>query len=394
MCVAAQNIARRVKNNPRKVKENGWADEDVDGFKGEEFDFQANLNMFDKAKVFAEIRESDDTEAETLLVTLNRLPRKQEQPKKVNLLPSEMVLDTAATSLRESQEESSGNESDNESSTPAQFMVKRRAKSGKRAASKIVAKVGQITCPTVSPLQMAHAEHECTKVMKFSEEQLIENGGRGSCMLALQAIGGAQRMQSGRIPTIAVLAGNNVIGAFGLSAARHLINHGCRVVVCVAGSRSALREIVASQQSMVDRIGGILVSSIRELNRYPTDLVIDAMVGSQEKLVDLQEEQPTYRMLCNMIGWANGQNAPVMSIDFPSGIDGNTGESDKSIPFIRPRWTVCMGAPKLGCLSKEVTGELYMTDLGIPRACWKKAGVKGWTAPWGADFLIALEYAS
>lgn len=33
-----------------------WAGEDVNDFKEEEFDFQANLNMFDKEKVFAEIR--------------------------------------------------------------------------------------------------------------------------------------------------------------------------------------------------------------------------------------------------------------------------------------------------------------------------------------------------
>lgn len=45
------------KNYQRKqVEINGWANEDVNGFIEEEFDFQANLNMFDKAKVFAEIK--------------------------------------------------------------------------------------------------------------------------------------------------------------------------------------------------------------------------------------------------------------------------------------------------------------------------------------------------
>lgn len=34
-----------------------------------------------------------------------------------------------------------------------------------------------------------------------------------------------------------------------------------------------------------------------------------------------------------------------------------------------------------------------MGDLGIPRTCWKRAGVKaGGGMPWGADFLVALEY--
>ncbi|KAG0180867.1 enhancer of mRNA decapping [Apophysomyces sp. BC1021] len=239
--------------------------------------------------------------------------------------------------------------------------------------------------------------------MNLSEEQLIENGGRGACMLALQAIGGAQRLQSGKVPTVIVLVGNNNVGAFGLSAARHLANHGCHIIVCVAGSGTAPCNMVTDQMSMSIKLEA-------ELNHHPAELVIDAMLGSQEKLVDLQEEQATYRSLCDMIGWANGQTASILSIDFPSGVDGGTGmkrdfdvegklsllagEPHNTVPFIRPQWTLCMGAPKSGCLSTEVTGELYMTDLGIPRLCWKKVGVKGWTMPWGADFLIALEYVS
>lgn len=42
-------------NNKRNGND-GWAGEDVDIFREEEFDFQKNLNMFDKAKIFAEIR--------------------------------------------------------------------------------------------------------------------------------------------------------------------------------------------------------------------------------------------------------------------------------------------------------------------------------------------------
>jgi hypothetical protein len=60
---------------------------------------------------------------------------------------------------------------------------------------------------------------------------------------------------------------------------------------------------------------------------------------------------------------------------------------------IHPKWTICLAAPKVGCTSRSVTGELYMGDLGIPRTCWKRVGVKGGGGmPWGADFLVALEY--
>ncbi|RHZ77033.1 hypothetical protein Glove_186g57 [Diversispora epigaea] len=41
-----------------------------------------------------------------------------------------------------------------------------------------------------------------------------------------------------------------------------------------------------------------------------------------------------------------------------------------------------------------LTGELFLTDIGIPRICWKKIGVKGWGMPWGSEYLVGLEYFS
>jgi hypothetical protein len=54
-----QTFTARKTKNGRKIHAppvHAWAGGDVNDFKEEEFDFQANLDMFDKAKVFAEIR--------------------------------------------------------------------------------------------------------------------------------------------------------------------------------------------------------------------------------------------------------------------------------------------------------------------------------------------------
>ncbi|KAJ3414746.1 enhancer of mRNA decapping [Chytridiales sp. JEL 0842] len=51
---------------------NQWANDDVDCI-DDDFDFQASLALFDKSQVFAEIRESDMTDPETLLVSHNRM---------------------------------------------------------------------------------------------------------------------------------------------------------------------------------------------------------------------------------------------------------------------------------------------------------------------------------
>lgn len=58
------------------------------------------------------------------------------------------------------------------------------------------------------------------------------------------------------------------------------------------------------------------------------DLVVDAMLGSQTKLVDLQEERTAYLSICDMIHWTHTKNtAPILSIDYPTGVDASTGNS-------------------------------------------------------------------
>jgi hypothetical protein len=60
---------------------------------------------------------------------------------------------------------------------------------------------------------------------------------------------------------------------------------------------------------------------------------------------------------------------------------------------MRPRWTLCLGAPKTGLRARALSGELFLADIGLPRLLWKRVGVPGWTVPpWGADYVIGLEY--
>lgn len=58
---------------------------------------------------------------------------------------------------------------------------------------------------------------------------------------------------------------------------------------------------------------------------------------------------------------------------------------------IKPKWTLCYGAPICGCSSRNVTGELFLADIGIPKSAWQKANVHP-TVPFGSDIIIALEY--
>ena len=121
-------------------------------------------------------------------MTLNRLPRKDGQSPQVprkNLLPTENVLDSED---EDEDDESIGDESDTESRTTSDESVrvrrnKRQNNNNKQDASsspittilqsntnnstkngsRIRTSESHINCVLVSPLQMAHAEHECGK---------------------------------------------------------------------------------------------------------------------------------------------------------------------------------------------------------------------------------------
>lgn len=60
-----------------------------------------------------------------------------------------------------------------------------------------------------------------------------------------------------------MLTGNNKIGAYGLAAARHLINHGCHVVVCASEKRQGLGDAIAQQEAMFEHVGGKIVYDIQ-----------------------------------------------------------------------------------------------------------------------------------
>ncbi|KAH7046424.1 YjeF N-terminal domain-containing protein [Linnemannia elongata] len=447
------------KRTSRRYKEpvHEWAQADTEEFKDEEFDFQGNLGLFDKARVFAEIREADDTAPESLLVNLNRNPNRaraiDESPMLRKLLPTENVLDPApkrsqykrttsksnvhGSGLSEEDEvdDSEDDDSWNSSSVdesaatvtlkgppagPGGLKIRANGTSalgspssskangdgassnggggeGKKRSVKIQTLAG-VSCPTVTAAQMQEVERICAADMGLTDEQMIENGGRGAAMMCLQALGGSRRIQPNNhnaAPIVVILAGNNRTGAYALSAARHLSNHGCIVLAFVAGSNheGQLNSMVAFQSRGFLATGGEMIHTIAELPQAssPVDLIMDGMLGYQYTVRDIVDSYER-ETVCDLMDWANDNKAPVLSLDMPSGVNGTTGQGDKTKFCVRPKWTLCLGAPKAGCRSRSTTGELFLTDLGIPRPCWKKVGVKGWGMPWGADFLVGLEY--
>ena len=68
-----------------------------------------------------------------------------------------------------------------------------------------------------------------------------------------------------------------------------------------------------------------------------------------------------------LIRWANSQNAPILALDAPSGVDTTSGTV--FTPAIKATATLTLALPKKGLLIEGVeaqVGELYLADISVP----------------------------
>ena len=92
----------------------------------------------------------------------------------------------------------------------------------------------------------------------------------------------------------------------------------------------------------------------------PPDLIIDGLfgIGFKGKLKET---------LVPWVEWINNTKSSVLSIDIPSGLDGNSGTVINHA--IKSKATVTFGAPKLGCVlrqGKNYSGLIYTKEIGFP----------------------------
>ena len=218
---------------------------------------------------------------------------------------------------------------------------------------------------SVTAGQMAAVDRVVTNEVGVTLVQMMELAGRAVAGLA------RARFLAGdpRDRRVVVLAGSGGNGGGGLVAARRL-NGWCAVVeVWLSRASSALTGAAAHQATALAALGVPLRGPEERADLGPADLVIDALVG--------------YRLAGALSGRAaelaeaaNAHPAPVLSLDVPSGLDATTG--DVGDPCVRATATLTLALPKRGLWAvgaREVTGELYLADIGIPEAVYARLGL-------------------
>ncbi|KAF4994018.1 hypothetical protein FGRMN_6052 [Fusarium graminum] len=272
---------------------------------------------------------------------------------------------------------------------------------------------------TVSALQMLNLENIAANEIGLTEQLMSENGGRGIAEVALSALsdpaikvrfGLARANPSSSTtlssPAVVILAGNNKSGIRAIAAARHLRNKSVNILVCLVGieREKDLLEDLRQQIQLYRAFGGKILSKtdlfehLRKTSSsgspVSVSLIIDALLGLTISFEELRTgDQAT---VYELMEWANRNEAFVLSVDVPTGIDPTSGKVaviDGGRLFVKPRYVIAMGAPKRGLLEAvtppheddpqnmnnaghEDEWRLFIADIGLGSAVWRKAGTK------------------
>lgn len=228
-----------------------------------------------------------------------------------------------------------------------------------------------INVPAVTTEQMKEIDRIAIEEIGPNLFQMMENAGRNLAELTMKALGNDSDQE------ILVLAGKGGNGGGGICAARHLANRGYSVKVCV--SEPTKLSDVTNYQFHILKSTNAKIITIEELKNEKTDLIIDAIIGYSLK------GEPKGKEL-ELIKWANTQLSIKISLDVPSGVNATNGKTTKH--FIKPDLTLTLALPKTGLLP-EVTGELYLADIGITEEVFNRI-IANYKSPFKRYFFIKL----
>jgi len=212
--------------------------------------------------------------------------------------------------------------------------------------------------------EMRDCDRRASTEYGLPQEILMENAGTAVYDVLMRRYG-----IDGRRFVVLCGGGNN--GGDGLVVARKLNSVGAEVRVFLLAAEDALSGASAKNLATVVRAGIPLqrLTDVEELYLGRScDVVVDAMLGT-----GLSREP--VGLYAEAISMVNATDQSVLSVDIPSGVNGNTGICPGVA--VRAESTVTFGLPKLGNLlppGRELCGELYVSHISFPPPLYANVG--------------------
>ena len=220
----------------------------------------------------------------------------------------------------------------------------------------------------VSVAQMQRIDATAIETLGIPRLLLMDHAG-------LAVARAVQTLVPSRSSSILVCCGIGFNGGDGLSAARHLHGWGYPVRLVLTSPPDQLRDEPAVYAQIVQRMGlsfyALTVpTASAQLERWLTDCsaIVDALLGIGLR-GDVREP------MASCIALMNRSGKPIVAVDIPSGLDGDTGQIHGVA--VHATVTVTFGLPKLGCLRGEgpaSAGSLVVESITIPQTLLEVAG--------------------
>ena len=214
-----------------------------------------------------------------------------------------------------------------------------------------------------SPAQIREADRIAMEDYRLPGLALMENAGRAAARLALDMI------ERPREALVVIFCGKGNNGGDGFVVARWLRNAGVEVHVFLTAAVGDIPEDSdAGVNLSVARRMGVPVVEVLDAEgadaadaRLPkADLIVDSLLGTG---LAGEVREPTRSLIARI----NAARAPVLAIDTPSGLCGDTGrvlggavKADRTATFAAAKRGFFMGQ------GPEVVGELHVIDIGVP----------------------------
>ncbi|WP_042252413.1 NAD(P)H-hydrate epimerase, partial [Nitrospina gracilis] len=210
-------------------------------------------------------------------------------------------------------------------------------------------------------LEMQAADRTAIERFKIPGLILMENAGRNVVDLMFTRIPDLADKK------VAVLAGKGNNGGDGFVIARHLHQSGVGVRVLLAGKVGDLKGDARTNADIAIAIG-IPVAEMNERNLNSQNhslrhshILVDALFGTGLS-------KPAGGLYAKLIQKINAAKKYVVAVDFPSGIDADSGQVNG--PCVQANLTAALALFKRSHLlypAAEMMGEIVQFDIGIPR---------------------------
>ncbi len=207
--------------------------------------------------------------------------------------------------------------------------------------------------------EMRAMDRQAVEQYGIPEIILMENAGLSACTVL------SQHIQT-RNKTFLVFCGPGNNGGDGFVVARKIHSNGGIVKVLLLGN---IEKVTGISKTNLDILKGhgveILMAGSADDVRFATahcDAIVDAILGTGLS----KDVRGHYSEIIALI---NASGKPVLSLDIPSGVNGDTGQVMGCA--VKADWTVTFGLPKPGNLlypGSQSGGALYATHICFPPA--------------------------